>query len=281
MSLARLASVTFTFTFTFALASSAVVACLDRPPGLPVDDGPPQPVKSPSEPGTTIATVPPSSKGQSERPRDDGEHAAAAEDRSAAASADGPVGGPDPLGGKFTLTDATAGLVGSGPLMATIKTNKGEMHCKLYDDKAPITVANFVGLARGIRPFKSHVDGRWVKNPFYDGTTFHRVIKGFMVQGGDPKGNGTGDPGYEIPDEIWPGATHDRAGLLCMANRGPNTNGAQFFITEAPVTRLDGNYTIFGACTPTSVVTAIASVPKGQADKPISPVTIDKIEISR
>src|SRR5262249_55623697 len=132
-------------------------------------------------------------------------------------------GGKDPTGGSFTLADATAGLSGTGTLVATIKTSRGQMRCQLFEDKAPITVANFVGLARGRRPFKSGAN--WVTKPAYHGTTFHRVIRGFMIQGGDPEGTGAGDPGYVIADEIWPGATHDHAGQLCMANRGPNTNG--------------------------------------------------------
>jgi peptidyl-prolyl cis-trans isomerase A (cyclophilin A) len=179
------------------------------------------------------------------------------------------------------LADATAGLEGTGPLIATIKTSHGEMRCKLLEDKAPITVANFVGLARGVRPYVSSTTRSWAKKPLYDGTTFHRVIKGFMIQGGDPEGTGMGQPGYVIPDEIWPGSTHDHAGQLCMANRGPNTNGAQFFITDAAVTRLDGKYTIFGDCTPASVVRSISSVPKDDNDRPNTTVRIDKIEISR
>ena len=189
--------------------------------------------------------------------------------------------GTDPTGGNFALADATASLPGTGPLVATIRTSKGDMVCKLFEDKAPKTVANFVGLARGVRPYKSHLDGRWVKGPIYDGTTFHRVIKGFMIQGGDPQGTGAGEPGYVIPDEIWPGAKHDRTGLLCMANRGKNTNGAQFFITDAPAAHLDGNYTIFGECSPASVVHAIANVQKSDGDRPTVPVTINKVEISR
>ncbi len=187
--------------------------------------------------------------------------------------------GPDPLGGNFSLTEATVGLQGSGPLTATITTSKGVLTCKLLDDKAPNTVANFVGLARGIRPWKDDT-GAWVTKPIYDGTTFHRVIKGFMIQGGDPRGNGTGEPGYVIKDEIWQGAKHDRAGLLCMANRGPNTNGAQFFITDARADHLDGNYTIFGECSPASVVHAIAGVPV-TGDKPTNPPLIQKVEITK
>lgn len=187
-------------------------------------------------------------------------------------------GGSDPLDGKFTLADATKDLKGTGPLVATIDTSKGAVTCRLYDDKAPITVANFVGLARGLRPLKDGDD--WVKRPAYDGTTFHRIIKGFMIQGGDPKGTGTGEPGYVIKDEIWAGAKHDRAGLLCMANRGPNTNGQQFFITDAAAAHLDNGYTIFGECSPEQTIHDIASVPV-TGSSPTTPVVIKSVTIAR
>ena len=183
--------------------------------------------------------------------------------------------------GEFTLAEATADLKGSGPIVATIDTSKGALQCRLYDDKAPITTANFIGLATGKRKWKDPSSGQWVNKPAYDGTTFHRVIKGFMIQGGDPKGDGTGEPGYVIPDEIWDGAKHDRAGLLCMANRGPNTNGAQFFITEASTPNLDKGYTIFGECAPVEVVHDIAGVQTNARDKPVTTVTIKSIKISR
>ena len=196
--------------------------------------------------------------------------------RASAASTDG----ADPAKGKFTLEEATKGLAGAGALSATIKTSQGDLKCELFDDKAPVTVANFVGLARGMRPWKDPSGGAWVKRPAYDGTSFHRIIKGFMIQGGDPKGNGSGEPGYVIPDELWTGAKHDRAGLLCMANRGPNTNGMQFFITDAEAAHLDTSYTIFGECSPVSVVHAIANVAVS-SERPTTPVTISKVEIAR
>jgi peptidyl-prolyl cis-trans isomerase A (cyclophilin A) len=191
--------------------------------------------------------------------------------------------GADPKGGKFSLADATKGITGSGDLLASIDTSKGKMTCKLYDDKAPTTVANFVGLARGTRPWKDPKTGTWVTRPAYNGTTFHRVIKGFMIQGGDPLGNGTGEPGYVIPDEIWSGAKHDKPGLLCMANRGPNTNGAQFFITDDAAAFLDGKYTIFGECKPLDVEHAIAMVDVGgpQHSTPNTPVTINSVTVAR
>ena len=189
--------------------------------------------------------------------------------------------GPDPMSGSFSLAQAVAGLPPTGALVATIKTSKGELRCKLFEDKAPIAVANFVGLARGTRPFKDK--NRWVTRAAYDGTIFHRVIKGFMVQGGDPQGTGRGEPGYIFKDELWTGngSKHDRPGLLCMANRGPDTNGMQFFITDASAPHLDRSYTIFGECAPVSVVHAIANVPTESGDRPTTDVTIDKVEISR
>jgi peptidyl-prolyl cis-trans isomerase A (cyclophilin A) len=189
--------------------------------------------------------------------------------------------GPDPMSGSFSLAQATAGMPTTGALVATIKTSKGELHCKLFDEKAPIAVANFVGLARGARPFKDK--GAWVTRAAYDGTTFHRVIKGFMIQGGDPQGTGRGEPGYVFKDELWTGmgSKHDRPGLLCMANRGPDTNGMQFFITDASAPHLDRSYTIFGECNPVSVVHAIANVPTEPGDRPQQDVTIDKVEITR
>ncbi len=190
-----------------------------------------------------------------------------------------PVSPDDPLHGKFTLADATKGLKGKGELLADIVTDKGKLTCTLYDKRAPITVANFIGLARGIRPWKTP-DGKWVKKPAYDGTTFHRIIKGFMIQGGDPAGNGTGEPGYVIPDEVWKGATHDTEGQLCMANRGPNTNGQQFFIMDGSAKHLDGGYTIFGMCKPDSVIDDLANVPV-HGDRADSPPAIKKVVVRR
>jgi peptidyl-prolyl cis-trans isomerase A (cyclophilin A) len=190
-----------------------------------------------------------------------------------------PPSNGDPLNGKFTLDDATAGLAGKGALSAQIDTDLGKLDCDLYSDKAPITVANFIGLARGLRPFKAP-DGKWTKKPAYDGTTFHRVIKGFMIQGGDPSGTGAGEPGYVIPDEIWPGATHDKRGLLCMANRGPNTNGQQFFIMDGAALHLDHGYTIFGMCSPDAVIEKLASV-EVQGDHSVKPTKIKKITVTR
>jgi cyclophilin family peptidyl-prolyl cis-trans isomerase len=143
----------------------------------------------------------------------------------------------------------------------------------------PSRSLNFVGLARGLRPFKQP-DGTWAKKNGYDGTTFHRVIKGFMIQGGDPKGTGSGEPGYVIPDEIWEGAHHDQRGQLCMANRGKNTNGMQFFIMDGKAAHLDGGYTIFGKCAPEEVINKLSSV-EVQGDRSVKPTKINKVVIKR
>ena len=190
-----------------------------------------------------------------------------------------PISPDDPLKGQWTLADATKDLKGTGALVAKIDTSKGALQCLLLADKAPITVANFIGLATGKRTWKDPT-GKWVNKPAYDGTTFHRIIKGFMIQGGDAKGNGSGEPGYVIKDELWQGAKHDRAGLLCMANRGPNTNGAQFFITDAAAPHLDRSYTIFGECAPIETIHDIASTPV-LGERPANPITIKSVTISR
>jgi peptidyl-prolyl cis-trans isomerase A (cyclophilin A) len=189
---------------------------------------------------------------------------------------------PDPHGGAFTLAQAVAGLPKRGELAAHIKTSMGSFYCDLFEDKAPVSVANFVGLARGLRKFWDGEKLAWVARPYYDGTTFHRVLPGFMIQGGDHTGTGRGRIGYRLADE---NATsrHDRGGQLCMANRGKDTSEAQFFITEAPAPHLDGSYTIFGQCEPVTLVQRIARVPQSGApdNRPLTPVTIERIEIRR
>jgi peptidyl-prolyl cis-trans isomerase A (cyclophilin A) len=184
----------------------------------------------------------------------------------------------DPAKGSFTIEEATKGLSGSGPLTAKIETSMGTFTCELYDKQAPNTVANFVGLARGLRPFKDK-SGQWVKKPFYDGLIFHRVIPGFMIQGGDPLG--TGKPGYSFADEFSPDLKFDKPGLLAMANAGPATNGSQFFITEGTPNHLTNRHTIFGLCDPISLVTKITAVEKGPRDKPVKDIVMKKVTISR
>jgi peptidyl-prolyl cis-trans isomerase A (cyclophilin A) len=169
----------------------------------------------------------------------------------------------------------------AGNPKAIIETTMGNFDCTLFKDKAPLTVENFIGLATGTKDWKNPVSGVTKHNtPLYDGTIFHRVIPNFMIQGGDPAGNGTGDPGYKFRDEIDPTLKFDRPGRLAMANSGPNTNGSQFFITEVPTPHLNGRHTIFGQCEPVSLVTKIAHVGRDMSnDKPITAVRITHIEI--
>jgi peptidyl-prolyl cis-trans isomerase A (cyclophilin A) len=193
----------------------------------------------------------------------------------------------DPAKGNFTLADATKGLSGpaSGTLTAKIETSEGTFTCEFFDKEAPVAVANFVGLSRGVRPWLDTKSGKWVKKPYYDGLTFHRVIPEFMIQGGDPLGTGMGNPGYKFDNEIAPNLTFDKPGLLAMANAGTRgghgTNGSQFFITEVPRPQLNGGYTIFGTCEPVSLVAKIARVPRGPGDRPDTAVVIKKVTISR
>jgi cyclophilin family peptidyl-prolyl cis-trans isomerase len=163
---------------------------------------------------------------------------------------------------------------------ATIETSMGSIHCTLFPDKAPLGVANFIGLATGTKDWtdpRTRVKRQGV--PLYDGVIFHRVIPDFMIQGGDPTGTGMGDPGYEFKNETSADLTFDRPGRLAYANRGPDTNGSQFFITEAPKSYLNGKYTIFGQCEDANVVQKIARVPRDPDDKPLTPVTIKHIAI--
>src|SRR5277367_3239136 len=139
---------------------------------------------------------------------------------------------------------ATSAQKGGEPT-AVIETSAGNINCTLFPDKAPIGVANFIGLATGAKEWKDPKTGQMMKGvPLYNGTIFHRVIPNFMIQGGDPIGTGTGDPGYKFKNEVSPGLTFDQAGRLAYANAGPDTNGSQFFVTEVPTQYLDGKYTI-------------------------------------
>jgi len=179
----------------------------------------------------------------------------------------------------------SAALLAQANPKAVIQTSAGKLTCTLFEKQTPKTVANFIGLAEGTKqwthPF-THARKKGV--PLYNGTIFHRVIPNFMIQGGDPAGNGSGDPGYTFEDEIRPELKFDRPGRLAMANSGPNTNGSQFFITEAPTPHLNGHHTIFGQCDPASVelVKKIARMARDpRNDKPFSPVKIEKVTIVR
>jgi len=180
------------------------------------------------------------------------------------------------------------GPVPTGPT-AIIDTTAGQMSCKLFQKEAPIGVENFIGLAEGTKEWKSPTSGKSMKGtPLYNGTIFHRVIPNFMIQGGDPAGTGSGQSGIAFGLEIAPGLNFDRPGRLAYANTSlPNSNGSQFFITEQPTPDLNGNYTIFGQCSPATValVKKIARMPRDQRpnamDRPFNPVKINKITIVR
>jgi peptidyl-prolyl cis-trans isomerase A (cyclophilin A) len=177
---------------------------------------------------------------------------------------------------------APAGVTGANPT-AVIDTTAGKMSCTLFPDKAPIGVANFIGLATGTKDWKNPVSGATKhKTPLYDGTIFHRVIPGFMIQGGDPAGTGSGEPGYQFKNETSPDLLFDKPGRLAYANSGPNTNGSQFFITEVPTQHLNGAYTIFGQCDEATValVKQIAAMARDPSnDKPFRPVKITHVTI--
>ncbi len=169
---------------------------------------------------------------------------------------------------------------------AILDTGKGQITCELFQNKTPNAVANFIGLAEGTKEWTNPASKAKKRNtPLYNGTIFHRVVKGFMIQGGDPMGNGNGDPGYTFKDEITD-LKFDRPGRLAYANSGPNTNGSQFFITVAPAPHLNGKFTLFGQCGPMSVINAIVNAPTmdnpgmpGEKSKPINPVRLNKVTI--
>jgi peptidyl-prolyl cis-trans isomerase A (cyclophilin A) len=169
----------------------------------------------------------------------------------------------------------------TGPTVV-LDTTMGRITCRFFDKEAPLTVANFIGLAQGTKPWTDPTTHKKFKaKPFYDGTTFHRVIPEFMIQGGDPTGTGTGDPGYMFADEFDPNLNFDVPGRMAMANSGPGTNGSQFFITEVPTTHLNQKHTIFGQCDQPSmsVVSAIARVQRDADDKPVQPAVLNKVTI--
>jgi peptidyl-prolyl cis-trans isomerase A (cyclophilin A) len=171
----------------------------------------------------------------------------------------------------------------NGPTVV-MDTSMGRITCQFYQKQAPKAVANFIALAEGTKDWTDPATGKVQHHKrYYDGTIFHRVIPEFMIQGGDPTGTGTGNPGYTFDDEFDPGLNFDRPGRLAMANSGPNTNASQFFITEQATDFLDQHYTLFGQCddASVSVVKAIARVERDANDKPLTPVTLKKVTIVR
>jgi peptidyl-prolyl cis-trans isomerase A (cyclophilin A) len=165
---------------------------------------------------------------------------------------------------------------------AHFETSLGNFSVELFDTKAPKTVANFVELAEGTKEWTHPKTGVKQKAPYYDGIVFHRVIQGFVLQGGDPLGQGFGGPGYNFEDEFHPDLRHDRAGILSMANAGPNTNGSQFFVTLAPTPHLDRRHSVFGAVVSgMDVVQKIGKVATDKNDRPTTPVVMNKVTIER
>ena len=165
---------------------------------------------------------------------------------------------------------------------ARFSTTEGDFLVRLHQDNAPKTVENFVGLAEGTKEFTDPRDGAKKSQPFYDGTIFHRVIDGFMIQGGDPLGQGVGGPGYKFGDEFHPTLRHDKAGILSMANAGPGTNGSQFFVTLAPTPHLDNKHSVFGEVVEgLDVVKRIGTTKTGARDRPVKDVVITKLTIER
>ena len=168
------------------------------------------------------------------------------------------------------------------PVYATLKTTMGDIVVQLFEEKAPKTVANFVELATGAKEWTDPKTRQKVKRPLYNGVIFHRVIPGFMIQSGDPLGNGTGGPGYRFEDEFHPDLKHSKPGVLSMANAGPNTNGSQFFITHKATPWLDGRHSVFGEVVKgENVVDAIANAPRDPRDRPIKEIVLQEVVISR
>ena len=168
-------------------------------------------------------------------------------------------------------------------LYAHFTTSEGNFSARLFNEETPNTVANFTGLADGSKEWMDPRPGRKTNARYFDGTTFHRVIDGFMIQGGDPLGQGTGGPGYTFQDEFSAKLRHDRAGLLSMANRGPHTNGGQFFITLAATPWLDSKHSIFGEIVDgMDVINKIGSTPTTKpADRPLKPITVQSVRIEK
>jgi peptidyl-prolyl cis-trans isomerase A (cyclophilin A) len=165
---------------------------------------------------------------------------------------------------------------------AEFETSEGNFTIRLFDAEAPNTVANFVGLAEGTKEWTDPRTNTKVTQPYYDGIIFHRVIAGFMIQGGDPLGQGIGGPGFEFADEFHPSLRHSKEGILSMANRGPNTNGGQFFITLGPTPHLDNRHSVFGEVeSGMDVVRKIGGTKTGPRDRPVQDVVIRTVTIER
>jgi peptidyl-prolyl cis-trans isomerase A (cyclophilin A) len=180
------------------------------------------------------------------------------------------------------MTRGSSGRIPGMAVYAHFETTLGNFTAELFDSKTPRTVANFTGLAEGTKEWKHPKTGKKHTKPYYDGVIFHRIIKGFVIQGGDPLGEGYGGPGYQFEDEFHPSLKHDRAGILSMANAGPNTNGSQFFITLGPTPHLDRRHSVFGAVVEgLDVVENIGQTKTDGRDRPMTPVTMTRVTIER
>jgi peptidyl-prolyl cis-trans isomerase A (cyclophilin A) len=241
----------------------AVAGC-----GGPQQSAPPaEPAATPAPPASAPAPTPPPA--ETEKPAPPAAAPAPSTEKPADAE---PADTSKPSASKY------------GPgIYAHFTTTKGNFIVKFFDKDAPKTVANFVGLAEGKKAWTDPRSGRQVRRPYYRNVLFHRVIPNFMIQGGDPEGTGMGGPGYTFDDEISPNHKHDKAGIVSMANRGPNTNGGQFFITVAAYPSLDGKYSIFGEVVEgLDNVVAISKVPRSQGNnRPVTDVVINSVRIER
>ncbi|MFC5285513.1 peptidylprolyl isomerase [Actinokineospora guangxiensis] len=181
------------------------------------------------------------------------------------------------------MADSNDSLVGT-KVTAILHTSQGDIRMNLFPDHAPKTVANFVGLAEGTKAYSEPNAQQGTSGPFYDGSIFHRVISGFMVQGGDPTGTGRGGPGYKFADEFHPELQFNKPYLLAMANAGPNTNGSQFFLTVGPTTWLNFKHTIFGEAADQesrTIIDKIAGTTTGPQDRPVEDIVINRVSIER
>lgn len=185
---------------------------------------------------------------------------------------------PEPEYNPTELDQYTSDLDGDD-LRATISTSLGDLDCDLFEAKAPRTVTNFVGLARGMKPWVDPETEQSVQKPLYDGLPFHRIMPGYFAQTGDPSGTGNGGPGFTFPDELSDELKHDRPGVMSMAHRGANTNGSQFFILLKPTPHLDGHHSIFGHCDGDATLKKLDAVPTDSSNQPVSAPVLQRVTI--
>jgi peptidyl-prolyl cis-trans isomerase A (cyclophilin A) len=251
-----------------ALTLAAVTGCgAPPPPAAPPESQPP--AATPAPPSETPAPTP---APETRPPAPPTETAPAAPSTAKPSETEKPAETAKPSAAKH------------GPgVYAHITTNHGDMVARLFDAEAPKTVENFIGLAEGKKPWRNPRTNTMVRRPYYTNLTFHRIIPGFMIQGGDPEGTGSGGPGFTFEDEFSPKRRHNKAGILSMANRGPDTNGGQFFITLAPTPHLDNRHSVFGELVDgTDTLVAIGKVPTRKADnRPLKSVVIKSVRIER